>query len=264
MPGGYIYIDDTPIDDDTPHAFGWDQWDAGEAARRPPTVQLTAGGGFAVYPLAVAYLPRNGKIAIYAAAVDQLDKRRIESDLRALLNGPRVLHFGGRWLNAYFSSAKEVSDESRKAATIVGVEASFIAAEPLWSLSQPLAGTDGAVVNIGAEWDLFDDNILPTPIPDYIFTSNAFDLENWGNAYTWAAGTVTGGPVSTTIYLAGLGTARLAIAIDASGVGTFTAEGGFYLAPGTNPIAVQQANGSAQTVGGSFSLSFGGTYMRFH
>lgn len=263
MPG-YIYIGDTPIDDGAPYLFGWDTWDEGEAARREPTVQPTAGGSFAIYPLETAYLPRTGKIAVYAASTDELDKRRIGSDLRAMLNGPRVLHIGGRWLTAYFSKAREVSDDSRKAATIVGVEAAFTAVDPLWSLAQPLAGIDGAVVNPGPAWDLFDDNVLPDPLPVYTFDSNSFDFENWGNAYTWAAGTVAGGPVSTTIYLSGLGTSRLAIAIDASGDGTFTAEGGFYLAPGTNPIEVQDVAGAPQTVGGGFELSFGGTYMRFH
>lgn len=261
---GYTYLDAQPIDDGAPYVIGWDETDFGSASLRQAVIQSTAAGSFVSYPLTTAYSTRNGKLAIYGSALDILDKRRLESDIKALLSGNRQLHMGGRWLNVILADAREVSNDSRKTATMVGVEAVFMAPDPLWSLAQPLKGIDGPAVNVGPQWDLFDDNAIPALIPDYIFTANTFTLDNWGNAFTWAAGTITDGPVSTTVYLKGPGATRVPVVLDGSGDGTFAATESLYLAPGNNTLRVENLAGALVTVGGSFAISFGDTYMRFH
>jgi hypothetical protein len=119
---------------------------------------------------------------------------------------------------------------------------------------------------VGDEWAIYDDNSVPTLIPDFIFATNSFTIDNWGNAPAFAAGTITDGPVSTTVYLNGVAgsSARLAVVLDGSGAGTFLASEEFRLDPGNNAVRVETAGGSLQAVSGSFSIDFGNTYMRFH
>jgi len=262
---GFLYIDSTPVDDGAPYTTGWDGVDFGESSPRSPVVQPTSGGSYTILPLYTNRLPRTGKITIYALATDILDKFRVESEMRALMDGPRKVHRAGRWLDVVFTSCVEAPDDSRKAATVVGMEGRFIVPQPLWSLNQPIKGLapSAGLVNIGPEWDMWDDNSIPSTFPPYQFTTNSFSITNWGNAFTWAAGTITGGPTSTTVYLKGSGAQRIAIPLDGSGAGSFTATQSFYLAPGANAIRLEDAGGSLVTVGGSFSISFGDTYPRF-
>jgi hypothetical protein len=267
---GYIYLDATPIDDSAPYMFGWDRMDLGSADAREPQITSTAGGLFEVFPIATAYGARKGTLAIHAVCADQLNKRRLESVIKGLLNGNRILHFAGKQLPIYLFGAKEVADDSRKTATMIGVEASFLAGQSLWSLNQPLKGVV-APVNIGTEWKLWADGSLPAPLPAFNFTTAAIAFNNWGTAFAFAAGTVAGGPagdgVTPTIYLhnttAGAPSSRLAIVLDASGNGSFVATSEFFLAPGLNTLVVENGAGAPIAPGATFTIGFGDTYMRY-
>jgi hypothetical protein len=267
---GYIYLDATPIGDGLPYHFTWDRMDLGSADAREPQMTSTAGGNFEVFPIATAYGARKGTLAIHALCADQLNKRRLESVIKGLLNGSRTLHFAGKQLPIYLFGAKEVADDSRKAATIIGVEASFVAGQPLWSYNQPLKGLL-VPVNAGQEWKLWDDGSLPAIIPAYGFTTAALTFSNWGTAFTWAAGTIVSGPVedgvNPTVYLhnttAGAPTARLPIVLDAGGNGSFLASSEFFIGVGANTLVVENLAGAAIAPGGSYKISFGDTYMRY-
>ena len=262
---GQVFINDVPIDDESPYFLHWDSTKFGKLEKREPAIIQTAGGIFAVAPLATAVKERRGSVGVYAAAIDNLDKWRVESDIRALLSGAKQLHIGSRYLNLTFTGGDEPEDGARRAGNIAGARADFVAPDPYWYLNQPLAGL-GTPVNIGDEWAIYDDNSVPTLIPIFIFATNSFTINNWGNAPTFAAGTVTNGPASTTIYLKGVAgsSARLAVVLNGSGAGSFLASEELRLDPGDNAITVETAGGSLQAVSGSFSINFGNTYMRFH
>lgn len=264
---GQCFIDSTSIDDENPYYLDWDNTALGRLEKREPTITQTAGGLYAVTPLVTAVKERRGKVCIWAAATDNLDKWRLESDMRALLFGAKKLHIGSRYLNVNLLGGEDPESDARRAPLIAGAVADFVATDPYWYLNQPLSGL-GTPVNVGTEYSLYGDGSIPPSglIPAFVFTANSFDIENWGNALTYAAGTITDGPASTTVYLRGVAgdDARLAVVLDAGGEGTFLAISEFRLDPGTNAIRVENAAGSLQAVGGTFSLSFGDTYMRFH
>jgi hypothetical protein len=265
MPSGYTFVDANPVDDGQPYVMGWDLTNWGKTASRPPTIQSTAGGSYTAYPLITNLVPRQGKLAVYAQSTDELNKRKVESDLRALLQGQRRLHLAGKFIDVFLSNAEEVGDDSKKAARLIGIVADFVAPIPLWSLNQPIKGVSpNAPVNAGAAYGLWNDGTIPALIPAYKFAVNTFTMNNWGNAFTYAAGTITAGPINTTVYLRGSGSTVVAVPLDGTGAGTFLATSLLYLAPGNNTIRVEDVTTALVTVGGSFVLSFGDTYMRYY
>lgn len=258
-----IFIDDTPVHDGAPYLVDFDGTDWGRPGTREPAITATAGGTWAVYPLATSFGERRGRLTLYAQALDAPDKWRVLSELQALLSGQRIIHRAGRQLAVYFLPAGEAESDAQKAGTIVGVTAEWVAADPFWKFNQPLAGIDGPPVNAGDAWALWDDNSHPAILPGYTFSTASFTLTNWGTAHTYAAGTITGGPASSTVYLKGPGSNRQPVALNGAGAGAFTADGELLLVRGDNAIRVENAAGSLITPGGSFVISFGDTYMRF-
>jgi hypothetical protein len=263
---GKVYLDDVCLDDESPYYIQWDGTDLGNIPAREPTVTQTVRGKYTVYPMDESVGERTGKVVIAAQSIDHLEKLAIESTLKALLKGSKKLHVGGRYLNAFFKNAKQSDGEVKTAPRLVVVEAEFTAYDPFWYLNQPISGII-TPVNSGVEYSLYDDNTLPTVIPDYIFTANTFTMTNWGNAFTFGAGTVTDGPagdgVNPTIWLKGEGDYRAGVILSAGGDGTFLATDEFRLDPGTNSIRIENEDGTLATVGGTFSINFGNTYMRY-
>lgn len=261
--GGSIYLDGQPLDDGAPYHVSWDESDLGFIEAPEPTIEETASGPWAVYPLSTNLGVRRGRLAVYSQADDINHKRAVLSQISALLRGAKKLHVSGRYLNVYLRGAKEVDGPVRAAATLAGAVANFTAADPLWYLNQPLAGID-APVNEGDEWALWDDNALPSVLPAYEFTTAEFTLTNWGTAWCYGSGTIAGGPASTTVYLKGSGATRLAVILDATGAGTFTEAGELLLDAGDNIVRVEDGAGALIAPGLSFVISFGSTYMRFY
>ena len=258
-----LYIDAHPVADGAPYFVDWDNTDWGSPGARRPTLTATASGTFAVYPLLTNVGERTGRLTLYAQALDYLDKRRVLSEMGALLYGQRTIHLGGRWLSVFFQPGAEVDGEARRSATLAGYTAEFVAPQPFWSLNQPLSGILTPTTP-GEEWQLWDDNAIPNILPEFEFTTASFTLTNWGTAFTWAAGTITNGDEGT-VYLVGPGSARLAVEVDAGGDGVFLATSEFLLEVGDNAIALQHEDGSPYVpTDPDFVISFGDTYMRFH
>jgi len=260
----YLYAGATSLNDGMPYFVDWAETDFGFAAKRASVVKNTAGGIFTVAPIATAYQERRGRLAVYATATGFADKRRALSDLTSLLSGTTQLHLAGRYLEVEFLGAPEV-DRAKRTDRAFGLTAEFRCSVPFWNLNQPLRGLVSPV-NIGPEWERFDDDGDPDPLPASSFDEAEFVFDNWGNAFTYGAGTIVGGPVSTTVYLRGLGAARVAVTLDSAGVGAFAATDEIYLAAGeNNSVRVEDAAGALVDLTSlpDFAIDFGETYVRF-
>jgi hypothetical protein len=259
---GRAFLDTTPIDGATPYLLSWQESDWGEVAGREPTITETVGGVWTTFPLETAMTPRKGTLVIYATADDVLHKQKLESQMKGLMWGKRTLHIGSRHLEVYFASSREVGNDSRKAATVVGVEGSFTAPDPRWKLNQPLKGILRPV-NLGPQWGLFDDQLIPLVLPAFEFEVATFTFDNWGTAWTWGVGWIQNGPKNQTLYLRGVGPVRAEVRTDATGAAAITEGHQLFLRQGLNPIRIEQADGRLVTLPQGFKLSLGDTYMRF-
>jgi hypothetical protein len=259
---GRAFLDAKPIDGATPYLLAWQESDFGEVAGREPTVTETVGGVWTTFPLETSMTPRKGTLVIYATADDIHHKQKLESQMKGLMWGKRTLHIGSRHLEVYFGAAREVGNDSRKAATIVGVEGSFTAPDPRWKLNQPLKGILRPV-NLGPQWGIFDDQLIPLVLPAYEFEVSAFTFDNWGTAWTWGVGWIANGPANATLYLRGVGPARAEVRLDAVGQATITEGHQLFMRQGLNPIRIEQADGRLAGLPQGFKLSLGDTYMRF-
>ncbi|MNS41367.1 hypothetical protein D3C72_737180 [compost metagenome] len=259
---GRAFVDATPIDGELPYILAWQESDWGDVEGREPTTTDTAGGVWTVYPLETAMNPRKGKLVIYAKASDLLTKQKLESQMKGLLWGRHRLHVGSRHLEVHFGASREVGNDSRRAATVVGVEASFTAPDPRWKLNQPLNGILRPVKS-GPQWGIFDDQFIPLVLPAYAFTVAAFSFDNWGTAWTYGQGFIQNGPSNQTIYLRGVADVRTEVRLDAFGQAVITEGHMLFLRPGINPIRIEQADGRLLPLPNGFKLDLGDTYMRF-
>lgn len=259
---GRVFVDTVPLDGESPWVLDHTATDWGDVEHPEPSVIPTTGGSFTVYPMDTVMKPRRGRVVVYAEADDELHKAKLESELKGLLAGRRTLSNGSRHLEVQFLSAREVQNDSRRAATIVGVEAAFVAPDPRWKLNQPIKGVFKAT-RLGPQFGIFDDQMVPMVVPEYEFAGPSFTIQNWGTAWTYGAGFIQNGPRDSLLYLHGPGEVRARVVIDGAGNGRFDEGHEFFLKAGRNAVRVEKLNGLLIDPPAGFTISFIDTTPRF-
>lgn len=252
--------------------------DWGQATQAEPQEEAHGQGSTLFMPLEEAWQRRAIRLVGWVDCSSLYDKEYRTSKLRQLLQGSLTLRRQG-WEIDVFGTGLLERDGSKRSPLLLEFEVVLLASPPFWRMASDLASLayDTLLfpdfgIPYGEAQPSYDFYVTPpggSPLvaPGVITASpgagSHLTMDNWGTAFAYGAASLSGFPLSTTLYLKGAGRFRVKVTTDGAGNASLLEAARFYLAPGNNGIRFENSAGAAVALGASARITFGATRPRY-